>query len=91
MAKKNSKSSKSEELNIYQYKTKIVFEVDVFVRASDRERAYQILKNDFGATLTNVHSSNSSDSVDEEGVVDWNYDVHPINKTHKLINTRKNA
>lgn len=62
----------------YKIKVKMVFEATVIIRATDRLHAKTIAERDWGCTLNNATTSNSSDYKTKEGVVDWNITIHPI-------------
>lgn len=61
----------------YKLKVKMVFEATVIVRAHNRYDARTIADRDWGCTINNASTSNSSESKTEEGVVDWNLSIHP--------------
>lgn len=64
-------------MRAYKLKVKMVFESTVIVRAHNRYDARTIANRDWGCTLNNANTSNLSETKTEEGVVDWNVNVHP--------------
>lgn len=64
-------------MKTYKVKVSYTFEGEVKVRAENKNDAKEIVERDFGLVSPEVSTSNTSDSKDDEGVVDWNIDVHP--------------
>ncbi len=73
----------SDKLKTYQVKVKYTFEGVVDVRADSKTKAKEIVDSGFGACIDISKSSWESNHPDDEGISDWNFDVHPTQTTLK--------
>ena len=65
--------------NNYLVKVTYTFEGVVQVRADNKKEATKIVIRDFGgATIEIGRGSNNSDNPNEEGIVEWDFDMKPI-------------
>lgn len=70
-------------MNTYQIKVKYTFEGVVDVVAPDKDTAKEIVDKGFGMTCNVSKPSWTSDNPDDEGISDWEIDIHPTGKTLK--------
>lgn len=64
----------------YKFKVKCTFSGTVEARGKNRAHAKQMIEKYWGAVGPNYQTSASSDSKNEEGIVDWKMDVHSEKK-----------
>jgi hypothetical protein len=74
----------SDKLKSYQIKVKYTFEGVVEVRAEDKTRAKEIVDKGFGASIDLPSKTGwDSNNPEDEGIVDWNFDLTPVQTTMK--------
>ncbi len=67
----------------YTFNVTYTFTGTVDVRAKNKEQAREIVNRDFGPVSPSYGASNHSNNKDEEGIVDWDCDIHPVKSTIK--------
>lgn len=64
-------------MKTYTFKYKATFEGTVEVRAADKKEAKRMAEQDFGLVGPSISASSESAYAYEEGIVDWDFDMHP--------------
>jgi len=68
-------------MKVIEIDVTFTFKGKVKIVAENKARALQIANNDFGMTTSSgIHTSSNTDDTDSEGVLDWEFSVHPDKK-----------
>lgn len=63
-------------MKTYTFKYKATFEGTVEVRAADKKEAKRIVEQELSVIGPSISSSSESVYAYEEGIVDWDFDMH---------------
>lgn len=63
-------------MKTYVFDIKLSTKGEIKIRAKNKAEAKKIAEDDFGGLARDFHTSNSSNSPDESGVVTWEIETH---------------